>query len=97
LGVNLTDWKPRRGSSAGDPVDPLQVPNQDGAGVVEAVGLVEDVAAPVLNGAVRVGREAGLPLHHYSLEQTARPMPPLRVARSARSSSTALSRRLAND
>jgi NADPH2:quinone reductase len=37
-GVNPTDWKSRRGSSAGDPVDPPQVPNQDGAGVVDAVG-----------------------------------------------------------
>lgn len=32
---------------------------------------VEDVAAAVLDGAVRVGRDAGLPLHHYPLERTA--------------------------
>jgi NADPH2:quinone reductase len=44
-GVNPTDWKARRGpaDSAGDPVDPPQVPGQDGAGTVEAVG--EGVAA----------------------------------------------------
>jgi NADPH2:quinone reductase len=33
---------------------------------------VEAVAAAVLDGAVRVGHGAGLPLHHYPLEQTAR-------------------------
>ena len=32
---------------------------------------VEDVSAAVLDGAVRVGEEAGLPLHHFPLEQTA--------------------------
>jgi NADPH2:quinone reductase len=32
---------------------------------------VEDVGAAVLDGAVRVGEQAGLPLHHYSLERTA--------------------------
>jgi NADPH2:quinone reductase len=32
---------------------------------------VEDVDAAVLDGAVRVGREAGLPLHVFPLEQTA--------------------------
>ncbi|WP_148572233.1 NADPH:quinone reductase [Nocardioides caldifontis] len=37
-GVNPTDWKSRRGAEPGTPVDPAQVPNQDGAGVVEAVG-----------------------------------------------------------
>jgi NADPH:quinone reductase len=37
-GVNPTDWKSRRGADAGQPVDPPQVPNQDGAGVVDAVG-----------------------------------------------------------
>ena len=37
-GVNPTDWKSRTGSEPGTPVDPPQVPNQDGAGVVEAVG-----------------------------------------------------------
>lgn len=37
-GVNPTDWKSRRGSGAGQAVDPAQVPGQDGAGVVEAVG-----------------------------------------------------------
>jgi len=37
-GVNPTDWKTRTGSAPGTPVDPPQVPNQDGAGVVDAVG-----------------------------------------------------------
>jgi NADPH2:quinone reductase len=37
-GVNPTDWKSRRGSQPGTPVEPAQVPNQDGAGVVDAVG-----------------------------------------------------------
>jgi NADPH2:quinone reductase len=37
-GVNPTDWKSRRGSEPGTPVDPPQVPNQDGAGEVDAVG-----------------------------------------------------------
>jgi NADPH2:quinone reductase len=37
-GVNPTDWKSRRGSGPGAAVEPPQVPNQDGAGVVDAVG-----------------------------------------------------------
>ncbi|WP_427889341.1 NADPH:quinone reductase [Kribbella sp. GL6] len=37
-GVNPTDWKTRRGSEPGTPVHPAQVPNQDGSGVVDAVG-----------------------------------------------------------
>src|SRR6476620_722913 len=37
-GVNPTDWKSRRGAEPGTPVDPAQVPNQDGSGVVDAVG-----------------------------------------------------------
>lgn len=37
-GVNPTDWKSRRGDRAGVAVDPPQVPNQDGSGVVDAVG-----------------------------------------------------------
>ena len=37
-GVNPTDWKSRRGAGPGTPVEPAQVPNQDGAGVVDAVG-----------------------------------------------------------
>jgi len=37
-GVNPTDWKSRRGATAGAAVDQAQVPNQDGAGVVDAVG-----------------------------------------------------------
>jgi NADPH2:quinone reductase len=37
-GVNPTDWKSRRGNQAGVRVDPPQVPNQDGSGVVDAVG-----------------------------------------------------------
>jgi NADPH2:quinone reductase len=41
-GVNPTDWKSRQGSGEGRPVDPPQVPNQDGAGIVEAVGTGVD-------------------------------------------------------
>lgn len=37
-GVNPTDWKSRRGAEPGQPVEPAQVPDQDGAGVVDAVG-----------------------------------------------------------
>ena len=37
-GVNPTDWKSRRGSGSGTNVGALSVPNQDGAGVVDAVG-----------------------------------------------------------
>jgi NADPH2:quinone reductase len=43
-GVNPTDWKSRRGSEAGTTVDPPQVPNQDGSGVVDAVGPGVDAA-----------------------------------------------------
>jgi len=43
-GVNPTDWKTRRGSSAGAAVDPPQVPNQDGSGVVDAVGQGVEVS-----------------------------------------------------
>lgn len=37
-GVNPTDWKSRTGPAPGTAVDPPQVPGQDGAGVVDAVG-----------------------------------------------------------
>ena len=37
-GVNPTDWKSRVGRGPGKRVDPAQIPGQDGAGVVEAVG-----------------------------------------------------------
>lgn len=43
-GVNPTDWKSRRGSGQPTPVDPPQVPNQDGSGVVDAVGTGVDAA-----------------------------------------------------
>lgn len=43
-GVNPTDWKSRRGSGEPTPVDPPQVPNQDGAGMVDAVGEGVDAA-----------------------------------------------------
>jgi NADPH2:quinone reductase len=45
-GVNPTDWKARQGSTPGTPVEPAQVPGQDGAGVVDAVG--EGVEAGLL-------------------------------------------------
>lgn len=37
-GVNPTDWKARKGSTDGTPLDDPQVPNQDGSGVIDAVG-----------------------------------------------------------
>ena len=37
-GVNPTDWKARQGSGRGATPFPVIVPNQDGAGVIEAVG-----------------------------------------------------------
>lgn len=37
-GVNPTDWKARQGQAAGTKLSTPQVPNQDGAGVVDAVG-----------------------------------------------------------
>jgi NADPH2:quinone reductase len=37
-GVNPTDWKTRSGSSADTPPFPYLVPNQDGAGEIDAVG-----------------------------------------------------------
>ncbi len=37
-GVNPSDWKRRRGGGPGEAVQPAQVPGQDGAGVVDAVG-----------------------------------------------------------
>jgi NADPH2:quinone reductase len=43
-GVNPTDWKSRRGERGGVPVHPPQVPNQDGSGVVDAVGEGADAA-----------------------------------------------------
>ncbi len=43
-GVNPTDWKSRRGSGQPSPVDPPQVPNQDGSGVVDAIGTGVDAA-----------------------------------------------------
>src|SRR5690348_5345122 len=46
-GVNPTDWKSRRGSSAGAAVDRPQTPNQDGAGVIDAVG---EGVTPALSG-----------------------------------------------
>jgi NADPH2:quinone reductase len=42
--VNPTDWKSRRGSGAGQQLDPPQTPNQDGSGVVDAVGTGVDRA-----------------------------------------------------
>src|SRR5919202_1427380 len=43
-GVNPTEWKLREGDGRGGPVDPPQVPGQDGAGVVDAVGTGVEAA-----------------------------------------------------
>ena len=60
------------------PVRPLMMPNVRLQFVLVytaphdwKVRALEDISAAVLDGAVRVGEEAGLPLHHYPLEQTA--------------------------
>ena len=57
-GVNPTDWKTRTGSAPGTPVDPPQVPNQDGAGVVDAVG--EGVEAALIGLRVWIWEAAHL-------------------------------------
>ncbi|HWT22899.1 MAG TPA: NADPH:quinone reductase [Solirubrobacteraceae bacterium] len=41
-GVNPTDWKSRAGASFGVPDVPFLVPNQDGAGTIDAVGAGVD-------------------------------------------------------
>jgi NADPH2:quinone reductase len=46
-GVNPTDWKSRRGATVTSDLTKPQVPNQDGAGVVDAVGAGLD---PALRG-----------------------------------------------
>jgi NADPH2:quinone reductase len=43
-GVNPTDWKSRRGGAESVAVEPAQVPGQDGAGVIDAVGSGVDAA-----------------------------------------------------
>ncbi len=60
------------------PVRPLMAPNARWqfvlvytAPAAAKARAVQDVAAAVAAGAVRVGEEAGLPLHHFSLEDTA--------------------------
>jgi NADPH:quinone reductase len=40
-GVNPTDWKSRAGATS-RPIDGFQIPNQDGAGVIDAVGAGVD-------------------------------------------------------
>jgi NADPH:quinone reductase len=42
-GVNPTDWKSRAGATP-RPIDEFQIPNQDGAGVIDAVGAGVDPA-----------------------------------------------------
>ncbi len=60
------------------PIRPLMVPNARWQFVlvytepkVAKAHAVTDVAAAVAQGGVRVGEDAGLPLHHYPLEATA--------------------------
>jgi NADPH2:quinone reductase len=66
------------GSTMELPVRPSMVPNARWQFVLVynapepwRARALEDVAAAVLDEAVRVGAEAGLPLHHYALEQAA--------------------------
>ena len=63
-GVNPTDWKVRRGSASGMQLSTPQVPNQDGAGVVDATGTGVSVVAVGqrvwgLAGRVAAGRRDG--------------------------------------
>src|SRR3954468_12601210 len=44
-GGNPTDWKSRRGGSEGAALPHPQVPNQDGAGVVDEIGDAVDTLA----------------------------------------------------
>ncbi|SCG45927.1 NADPH:quinone reductase [Micromonospora inositola] len=60
------------------PIRPLMVPNARWQFVLiytapkaTKAQAVTDIAAAVAQGAIRVGEEAGLPLHHYSLAATA--------------------------
>ena len=60
------------------PIRPLMGPNARWQFVLlytapaEAKGrAVEDISAALLDGAVRIGEEAGLPIHHFPLDQTA--------------------------
>src|SRR5476649_2255785 len=57
-GVSPTDWKSRRGNEVGVAVQPAQVPNQDGSGVVDAVG--QGVEAALLGLRVWVWEAAHL-------------------------------------
>jgi len=41
-GVNPTDWKSRQGQMGGEPAGEPSVPNQDGAGVIDALGFGVD-------------------------------------------------------
>ena len=50
---------------------PLPVPHPLHAHAALVRAAVEDVNAAVAAGALRVGEEAGVPLHHFPLEQTA--------------------------
>jgi NADPH2:quinone reductase len=66
------------GSAMELPVRPSMVPNARWQFVLVynapdnwRANALEDVAAAVLGGTVSVGEEAGLPLHHYTLEQAA--------------------------
>jgi NADPH2:quinone reductase len=43
-GVNPTDWKSRAGATGRPPADGFQIPNQDGAGEIDAVGEGVDPA-----------------------------------------------------
>jgi NADPH2:quinone reductase len=69
-GVNPTDWKSRRGSAPGTAVAPAQVPGQDGAGVVDAVGEGVEQALHGLRVWVweaAYGRPAGGTAQEYAL------------------------------
>ena len=87
------------GSEMGLPVRPSMVPNARWQFVLVynapddwRARALEDVAAAVLDGAVRVGDDAGLPLHHYPLEHAAEAHAAVENGAVGKVSSTSLSR-----
>ena len=80
-GVNPTDWKSRSGATGGPPGGEPTVPNQDGAGVVDAVGTgvsALSVGDPVWVTLAGSGRPASGTAQEYTVVPVERvfPLPP---------------------